>query len=127
LINKNRVDHPEHGSKDIADTWAMLVETLISEEYKPQMIMDFGIGSESAFTTMVKEYKQAVKVLRQKLGREPTLQEIAEHTGEVEDTVWMVRDYLNDIDLQNAELMTKIPGLRDEDMAVMEEIDVEGF
>jgi len=39
----------------------------------------------------------------------------------------MVRDYLNDIDLQNAELMTKIPGLRDEDMDVMEEIDVEGF
>jgi len=123
----NKIDHPEHGSKDIADTWAMLVETLISEEYKPQMIMDFGIGSESAFTTMVKEYKQAVKVLRQKLGREPTLQEIAEHTGEEEDTAWMVRDYLNDIDLQNAELMTKIPGLRDEDMDVMEEIDVEGF
>ena len=96
LINKNRIDHPSGGSKDVADTFALLAAHVLQVENRPGMRV-FSMNMKHGFDEAIRLYQYFQDELRRKLQREATVEELAEAIDEPVEIVLELQGYLEEL------------------------------
>lgn len=96
LINKNKIDHPDGGSKDIADVLAILAYYILQTEYTPQMDVSGMEQLEYSLEEYARRFLASLQYLQKHYKRIPSDKEIAQHMGITEDWIPEIREFLND-------------------------------
>jgi len=96
LVNKNKIDHPETGSKDISDVLAMVGYFTLLSEYAPTMSVDIQPEMKYSLDEYARRYFASIQELTKQLKRGPSEEELAKYMQVPLDWLYEIREYATD-------------------------------